>query len=135
LLTALNNPQNEGTRGFPRGEQFQRRAGRVWLSLGTRGKTMEGKSEIRGKNAFPRRGLEAVPSRGRSLGRDFENCSESHRFFHSFRYLQSIHILFTPMIFSPGQRLQIRNRFRTRQEKMRILFLSARKKNLTEKPL
>jgi hypothetical protein len=40
-----------------------------------------------------------------------------------------------PMIFSPGQRLQIRNRFRIRQEKMRILFLSARKKILTEKPL
>jgi hypothetical protein len=61
LLTALNNPHNEGTRGFPREEQFGRRTGRVWLSLGTRGKRCKKNPKYEGKMPFSGDGWRRSP--------------------------------------------------------------------------
>lgn len=89
--------------------------------------------ETRGKNAA-RKTSEArkfsLPSKHRVRSFGLLSC---RRHFSSSRVIKAIHILFTPSIFAPCQRLEIRNEPPCRQEKIRSLFSRAAAKNLDGK--
>ena len=71
--------------------------------------------------------------RARALLFYFTQWDKVHDLSSSSDYRKIVHMLLTPTILAPCQRLEIRNRSEDRQEKKRNIIFFSLKNNLTEK--
>jgi hypothetical protein len=96
---------------------------------------LAGDSKTRGKNLMLALG-KIIRQAQKTIGSRNFSCSGGCYNHSSSSYSwKTVHMLLTPALVAPCQRLEIRNDAKRRQEKSGSLFLFANQKNLDEKTL